>query len=36
MFRHIWAGTNHIYLKERLTNTALEIKLNLSKQAKIN
>ena len=36
MFLHIWAGTNDIHLKELLTNTALHIKLNLSKQAKSN
>ena len=36
MFLHMWAGTNDIYLKELLTNAALHIKLNLSKQAKSN
>ena len=36
MFPHIWAGTNDIHFKELLTNTALYIKLNLSKQVKSN
>ena len=31
-----WTGTNDFSLKELLTNTALHIKLNLSKQAKSN
>ena len=34
MFLHIWAGANDIHLKELLTNTAIHIKLNLSKKAK--
>ena len=36
MFLRIWAGTNDIHLNELLTNTALPIKLNLSKHAKSN